>query len=141
MCGAENACGHAAELVRRGPLARPDRARALAGDVAEGAPERAQALPACVKGDLGDGQVGLAEQRLGPLDAPRQEVPVRRDAEGLLERSREVGLGDAAHARKPPDGPLLVRGGVHPVLRAQQAAQQLGILACLSATHAACGCT
>lgn len=40
-----------------------------------------------------------------------------------------MGLGDAAHARQPPDGPLLVRGGVHPVLRAQQAPQQLGVLA------------
>ena len=53
---------------------------------------------------------------------------MRRDAEGLLERSREVRLGDAAHAGQPRDGPLLVRGGVHPVLRAQQAAQQLGVL-------------
>src|SRR4029450_13544801 len=57
---------------------------------------------------------------------------MRRDAEGLLERSREVGFGDSAHARQPPDGPFLVRGGVHPVLRAQQAAQQLRVLACLT---------
>ena len=79
--------------------------------------------------DLGDGQVGVAQQRRGPLDAAREQVAVRRHAERLLERSREVRLGDAAHARQPPHGPLLVRGGVHPVLRAQQAAQQLGILA------------
>ncbi len=58
-----------------------------------------------------------------------EQVAVRRDAEGLLEGSREVGLGDAAHARQPPDRPLLVRGGVHPVLGAQQAAQQRRILA------------
>jgi hypothetical protein len=117
--GAEDTGGHAAELVRRGPPARPDRARALAGDVAEGAPERAQARPARAEGDLGDRQVSVAEQRRRPLDAPREQVPVRGDAEGLLERSREVGLGDAAHAGQPPDGPVLVRGGVHPVLRAQ----------------------
>lgn len=44
-----------------------------------------------------------------------------------------LGLGDAAHAREPPDGPRLVRARVHPVLRAQQPPQQLGILA-----HALC---
>ena len=87
--------------------------------------------------DLGDGQVRVAQQRRGPLDSTREQVPVRRDAESVLERSREVGLGHAAHARQPPDGPLLVRRGVHPVLRAQQAAQQLGILACMvQRTHA-----
>ena len=59
--------------------------------------------PVC-EGDLGDGQVGVAQQRRRPLDAPREQVAVRRDAEGLLERSREVGLGDAAHARQPPTG-------------------------------------
>ena len=75
--------GTRAELVRRGPLARADRARALAGDVAEGAPERAEALPAGLEGDLGDGQVGVAEQRRRPLDAPREQVAMRRDAEGL----------------------------------------------------------
>ena len=53
---------------------------------------------------------------------------MRRDAEGLLERPREVRLGHAAHPREAPDGPLLVRGGVHPILRAEQAAQQLRVL-------------
>ena len=61
---------------------------------------------------------------------------MRRDAEGLLERSREVGLGDAAHSRQPLDRPALVRGGVHPVLRAQQAAQQPRVLACCASVHA-----
>jgi hypothetical protein len=46
---------------------------------------------------------------------------MRRDAEGILERLREVSLGDGAHARQPPDGPILMRGGIHPVLRAEQA--------------------
>ena len=74
-----------------------------------------------------------------PLDAPREQVPVRRDAEGLLERPREVSRRDAADARQPPYGPVLVRGGVHPVFRAQQAAQQLGVLACSTSTHTAAG--
>jgi hypothetical protein len=30
-----------------------------------------------------------------------------------------VGLGDAAYACQPRDRPVLVRGGIHPVLRAQ----------------------
>ena len=122
MRGADDAGGHAAELVRRGLLARPERARALAGDVAEGAPERAEALPARLEGDLGDGQVGVAEQRRRPLDAPREQVAVRRDAEGLLERSREVGLGDvrsrapaagpaSPRARRRPSGPSRAAGG------------------------------
>ena len=121
--------GRNSAVVRFGLHALAERGRALAGDVAEGAPERAQAAPARVEGDLGDGQVGVAQQGHRPLDAPREQVPVRRKAEGLFERAREVGLGDAAHARQPPDGPVLVRGGVHPVLRAQQAPQQLGVLA------------
>jgi hypothetical protein len=71
--------------------------------------------------DLRDGEIGVAEQRRGALDPSREQVPVRRDAEGLLEGSREVGRRDAAHAREPMDGPRLVRGGVQPILRAQQA--------------------
>jgi hypothetical protein len=120
--GAEVAAGHAVEFMRGGFRARPDRARTLAGDVAEDAPECAQALPARLESDLGDGQVGIAQQRRRPLNAPREQVAVRRHAEGLLERSREVGLGNAAHARQPSDGPVLTRGGVHPVFRAQKAA-------------------
>jgi len=83
--GTEEAGRHAVGLVRRGPCARPDRARALAGDVVEGASERAQTFPACLEGDLGDGQVGVAEQRRRPLDAPREQIPVWWDTEGLLE--------------------------------------------------------
>jgi hypothetical protein len=117
-------------LVRGGPRPRADRARALAGDIAKDATERPQAPPAGVEGDLGDRQIAVAQQRRRPLDAPREQVAVRRDAEGLLERAGEVSLGRAADARQPPDGPVLVRSGVHPILRAQQAAQQLGVLAC-----------
>src|SRR5690349_4185593 len=87
---------NAAELACLGPLAVPDGAGTLASDVAERAPERAEARPPRLKGDLRDGQVGLAEQRLRALDAPREQVSVRRDAERLLERPREVRLGDTA---------------------------------------------
>jgi hypothetical protein len=83
--GAEEAGGHGTKLARRGPRAYADRARVLAGDDAEDAPERAQARPAGVEGDLGDGQIGVAEQRRRPFDAPREQVAVWRNAEGLLE--------------------------------------------------------
>ena len=132
---AQNAGGHAPEPLRPGPFARPDHARTLAGNIAERAPERTQAAPARVEGDLGDGQVGVAEQRRRPLDASCEQITVRRYAEGLLERSREMGLGHAAHPREPLDGPLFVRSGVHSVLRAQQAAQQLGVLVYRIFTH------
>jgi hypothetical protein len=60
---ADDAAGHAAELALRGPRAGPNGAGAFAGDVAEGAPEGAQAFPARLERDLGDGQVGIAQQR------------------------------------------------------------------------------
>jgi hypothetical protein len=126
--GAEVAGRRPLELVRGGLLAGPQLAGALAGDVPEDAPERAQTVPAGLEGDLGDGKIGVAQQRRGPLEPAGEQVAVRRQAEGLLERPREVRLGDAAHPRQPPHGPGLVRGAVHAVLRAQQAAQQLGVL-------------
>jgi hypothetical protein len=129
VCGAQDARGHALKLVRRGPPARAERPWVLASDVAKDAPERTEAPPACLECDLRDGQISVAKQRRRPLDAPRQQVPMRRHAEGLHERSCEVGRRDAADARQPLDRPALVRAGVHPVLRAQQAAQQPRILA------------
>ena len=129
MRGADAASGYAVELVRRGPRPCPDCARAFAGYVAEGTSERSQTFPARVEGNLGDGPIGVAEQRRSPLDAPREQVAMRRYAEGLFERSREMGLGDSAHSCQPLHRPVLVRGGVHSVLRAQQPPQQFGILA------------
>ena len=72
---------------------------------------------------------GIAQHRHGTLDSAREQVPVRRKTERVLERTCEVRFGNAAHASQAPDGPFLVRRGVHPVLRAQQTAQQFGILA------------
>lgn len=48
--------------------------------------------------DLGEGEVGVGEQRLCPLDAPVDYVLVRREAGCSLERAREV-VG--AHVRSP----------------------------------------
>jgi len=54
--------------------------------------------PSRVEGNLGNGPIGVAEQRRSPLDAPREQVAMRRHAEGLLEGAREMGFGDSAHS-------------------------------------------
>lgn len=112
-------------------------ARALAGDVAEDAPECAQAFPAGAEGDFGDRQVGVAQQRRRPFDAARQQITMRRDAESLLERTREMRLGNAACLCQPLHRPVLVRGGIHAVLCTQQAAKQLWILTGGAVAHPA----
>jgi chitosanase len=127
--GIQDAHGNAPGIVHGGPRPLSDRARILAGDVAERAPERAEALPSGPERDVGDRAIGITEQRGGALDAPREQIAVRRHTEGLLERAGEMRLRHAAHAREPRDGPFLVRRRIHAVLRAQQAAQQLGVLA------------
>src|SRR5690606_31816409 len=91
--GAQDASWHAIERVRSGFLACTQLAGALAGHVAERAAERAQALPAGLKRDLGDGQVRVAQQRGRPLEPTRQQVAMWRDAERVLERACKVGLG------------------------------------------------
>src|SRR3546814_4052669 len=88
--GTEEAAGHLFERVRGGLFARTQFARALAGDVAEGAPERAQAVPTGLQCDVEDGHVRVAQQRGGAFDPAREQVAVRRHAEGILERAREV---------------------------------------------------
>ena len=90
MSGADDATGYATEIFRRSPRARANRARAFTGDVAEGAAESPKALPPRLEGNLGDGQFGVPKQRRGPLDAPREQVPMRRHPEGVLERPREM---------------------------------------------------
>jgi hypothetical protein len=89
-----------------------------------------------MESDLGNREVGVAEQRGRPLDAPGQEIAMRRDAEGLPERSRKVRFRHAAHSREAPHRPLLVRCRIHPVFRAQQTAQELGVLNRTTCRHA-----
>jgi len=83
--GAEDAIRYAADPVRRSACPRPDRTRVLAGDIAKDAPEGAKALPARAQSDFADGQVSVAQQCCSLLDAPREQVAVRWDAEGLFE--------------------------------------------------------
>ena len=128
MGGAHDARRHACQGLRGRACARADRAGTLPGDVAKRAAERPEALPAGLERDLDDRHLGVPKQRHRTLDAPRKQVAVRRHAEGLLERTREMRLGNAAHFRQPPDRPGLVRGRVHAIFRAQQAAQEFRVL-------------
>jgi hypothetical protein len=126
--GGHDAHRHWRELRGRRLRALADDPGTLAGNVAKRAAEGAEALPTGLERDVGDRQIGVAKQRRGFLDAPREQIAMRRHTEGFLELPREVGFGDAAHLREPIHRPGLVRGGIHSVLCAQQAAEELGIL-------------
>ena len=118
MGGTQVAGRDPAELAGPGLRASTQRAGRLVGDVAEGAAEGAEALPAGAERDLGDRQVGVSEERRCPLDAAGEQVAVRGNSERLFEGAGEVRLGDVAHAGQAADRPGLVGGGVHPVLGA-----------------------
>lgn len=133
--GSDNADWYAAELMARCSGAPSAHARAIARDVAKGTSEGPQACPACVKGDGGDRQICVAQQRHGPLDTPCEQVPVGRSAKGLPEGPREMSLGDTTDLSQALNRPFLVGCSVHAVLRSQQAAQQFRILVRRAFTH------
>jgi len=90
--GAQETGRHAVELLPRAAGAFADGTRARAGDVVEDTPESAETFPAGLEGDVRDGQVRLAQQGHGAFDASREQVAMRRNAKGQLERARKVGL-------------------------------------------------
>jgi hypothetical protein len=100
----------------------------LAGDVAEGSTEGAEAGPSGSERDFGNRQVGVAEQGGRLLDPPREQVSVGRHAERLLERPREVRFGRAADPRKTGNRPGLVRSCVHPIPGAKKTTQEQRVL-------------
>jgi len=106
----------------------PDVPRAVTRHFSEGATEGAKAVPARVERDLADGHLRVPEQRAGPFDAPREQIAMRRQAEGLLELPRKVRCGYVAHLRQARHGPFFIGSLVHAVLRAQQAAKECWIL-------------
>src|SRR5262249_46202905 len=126
--GTHETVRHALDRMLRRLLALADIARAFAGDVAERAAERAEALPTGLECDLNDRQVRVAQERHGPFYAAREQIAMRRNAERILEATRKMRLGDAAHTRQARHGPVFVRRGVHAVLGAQKSAQQLRVL-------------
>src|SRR5690606_35589971 len=105
--GAHEAVGDLLERLPGRLLSFAELARAFAGHVTEGTPKRAQAAPTCLERHFGDVQIRVAQQRLGPLDVAREQVTVRGQPEGVPERTREMRLGNPAHAREPPHWPLL----------------------------------
>ena len=125
MRGTEETGRYEADLMPRGAGLLADGTRACAGDVAEDTPKRTETSPAGPEGNIGDGQLRIAQQGGRAFDAPREQVAMRRNAKGLFERTREVGRRHATHSRQPLHRPILMRCGVHAVLRTQQAAQQL----------------
>ena len=101
--------------------------RVLSRDVTEGPAEGAEALPTCLEGDLDDGQIRVAEQGAGALDASAEEVAVRRQAEGGFEGPGEVSRRDTADRGELNDCPRLLRGTIHPVLCAKKPSHQCWI--------------
>src|SRR3546814_12761048 len=71
--GTEEATGHLFERVRGGLFARTQFARALAGDVAEGAPDRAQAVPTGLPRDVADGHVRVEQAPGWAFDPAREQ--------------------------------------------------------------------
>ena len=126
-CG-DDACRDVAQAIRRGFSLFADITRTAAGDVAERAAESAEASPASVKCDLADRHLSVAKQGLGFFDAAGEQVSVGWKSESFLELAREVRGGDVADLGEALHGPLLVGGGVHAVLGAQQAAEEVGVL-------------
>jgi hypothetical protein len=98
-------------------------AGAVARHVAKRAAESAETAPASVERDLADRHLRVPEQGLRLLDAPREQVAMRRHAEGLPELAREVRGGHVAHLGETRDRPLFVRGCIHAVFRAEEAAK------------------
>jgi hypothetical protein len=126
--GGDDAHRHRRELRGRGLRTLAKGLGALARDVSEGATKRAEAFPTRLEGDVRDGQIRVPQERRGFLDPAREQVAMRRHAESFLELAREVGCRDAAHLCETFHRPGLVRSRIHAVLRAQQAAKELGVL-------------
>jgi hypothetical protein len=122
VSGGDDAGRHAREIRRACLGVAAHRARALSRDVAECPAESAEAAPTRVERDLADRHLRVPQQRFRLLDASREQVAMRRHAEGLPELPREMRGGHVAHLRETRYGPLFVRGRVHAVSRTQQAA-------------------
>jgi hypothetical protein len=121
MRGGDDTGGDGRESRRLGLDVFAQIARAFAGDVTKGAAESAEAAPARVEGDFADRHLRVAQQRLGLLDAAREQVAMRRQAEGFLELPREMRRRQMAHPGQARHRPLFLGRGVHAVLGAQTA--------------------
>ena len=124
MRRADEAMRHLLKIVRAGMFPGAKRARRFSSNVSKDPAECAEAVPAGLESDLDDRKLGVAKEGRCSFDPAGQEITVRRQTEGFLEGSCEMRLRDTAHGGQTPDWPLLVKGGVHFVLRAKEPAQQ-----------------
>src|SRR6476660_5175625 len=73
--------------------------------LARGSPECAGEIGLARKpepeGDIDQGPVRIAEQILGAFEAPCTDMPMRRFADGGLERAREIKLAQAGNRGQP----------------------------------------
>ena len=99
------AAGHVRAALDRPAV--PVGGRRLPGQPGEQRRERAEAAEPDQVADLGHGQVGVAQQVLGPLDPAAAEVPDRGQPVGGLEAAGEVILRHPGH----PGEPVQVRAG------------------------------
>src|SRR6202012_1204705 len=83
--GLQNAGGHAVELLHGGLRLTAPGPGASSSDVAEDAAKGPQALPTGGERYFRDAEPSVAQQGIGLLDAPCQQVAMWRDAEGPLE--------------------------------------------------------
>lgn len=124
MRGADEAVRDLVERVLTRLLPCSKFAWTLPRNVTEDAAERAKAVPAGLKRNFDNRQIGIPKQRFCAFDPARQQIAVRRDPERFLERPREMRLGYPAYSRKALDRPFLVASSVHAVLGTKQPAQE-----------------
>ena len=96
MRGADEAMGNLLEIGRGKPHLSPHFARVFPGYIAEDAAERADAVPAGLQSDVGDGKVSVTQKRHGALHPAGQQIAVRGYTEGIAKRSCEMRLRGAA---------------------------------------------
>jgi hypothetical protein len=117
------AAGHVRAALDRPAV--PVGGRRFPGQPGEQRRERAEAAEPDQVADLGHGQVGVAQQVLGPLDPAAAEVPDRGQPVGGLEAPGEVVLRHPGH----PGEPVQVKRGrvvlVDVVVGPPQVGQQL----------------
>jgi hypothetical protein len=88
----------------------------------EAARERADAAKSDRKADRSHGTIGRPQQRCSPLEAARQQIRVRRLAEGTLELAAEVRTGEAGRPCEVVDAERLGVASVDEVSRAEEMA-------------------
>ena len=107
-------------MLRGGRMGPPVGGGRYAECTREAGRERPDAGEADREADLGDGAVGLPEQRRGALEAAAQQVGVRRFPERTPELTAEVRPREPCGSREIVDREPLGIATVGEVLRAQQ---------------------